>query len=87
MPPDVIRQAVGEMEKMLVSQQVDGSDLKAKAKTMRATGLFSSTLQGSQPPSPYTQFADLVYNMRHQETANERGYPRVRAIPEPSVSR
>jgi hypothetical protein len=37
MPPDLIRQAIGEMEEMLVSQQVNGSDLKAKAKAMRAT--------------------------------------------------
>ena len=37
MPPDLIRQAIGEMEEMLVSQHVDGSDLKAKAKAMRTT--------------------------------------------------
>jgi hypothetical protein len=37
MPPDLIRQAMSEMEKMLTDKQVDGSDLKAKAKAMRAT--------------------------------------------------
>lgn len=39
MPPDLIRQAIGEMEEMLASQQVDGADLKAKAKAMRAPSL------------------------------------------------
>jgi hypothetical protein len=37
MPPDLIRQAIGEMEGMLANKQVDGRDLKAKAKAMRAT--------------------------------------------------
>ena len=32
MPPDLIRQAIGEMETMLASKEVDGSDLKAEAK-------------------------------------------------------
>lgn len=36
MPPDLIRQAIGEMEEMLDSKQVDSSDLKAKAKVMRS---------------------------------------------------
>jgi len=36
MPPDLIRQAVDEMERMLASEQVDGSNLKAKAKAMRS---------------------------------------------------
>ena len=36
MPPALIRQAIGEMERMLASEQVDGSNLKAKAKAMRA---------------------------------------------------
>lgn len=36
MPPDLIRQAIAEMERMLASKQVDGSDLKAKAKAMRS---------------------------------------------------
>jgi len=36
MPPALIRQAIGEMEGMLASGQVDGSNLKAKAKAMRA---------------------------------------------------
>ena len=36
MPPDLVRQAIGEMERMLSHNQVDGSDLKAKAKAMRA---------------------------------------------------
>ncbi len=35
MPPDLIRQAIGELEGMLTREQVDGSDLKAKAKAMR----------------------------------------------------
>jgi hypothetical protein len=37
MPPGLIRQAMGEMEGMLANEQVDGSNLKAKAKAMRAT--------------------------------------------------
>jgi len=37
MPPDLIRQAMDEVEKVLTSQQVDGSNLKARAKAMRAT--------------------------------------------------
>jgi hypothetical protein len=37
MPPDLIRQAMGEMERMLASEHVDGSNLKAQAKAMRAT--------------------------------------------------
>jgi hypothetical protein len=37
MPPGLIRQAIGEMERMLASRQVDGSNLKAKAKAMRTT--------------------------------------------------
>ncbi len=37
MPPALIRQAIGEMETRLASGQVDGSNLKAKAKAMRAT--------------------------------------------------
>jgi len=36
MPPDLIRQAIDEMEKMLAAKQVDDSDMKAKAKAMRA---------------------------------------------------
>jgi len=36
MPPDLIRQGIGEMEGMLANQQVDGSNLKEKAKAMRA---------------------------------------------------
>jgi len=35
MPPDLIRQAIGEMEEILASEQVDSSDLKAKAKAMK----------------------------------------------------
>jgi hypothetical protein len=41
MPPDLIRQALGEIETMLASGQVDESNLKAKAKAMR------SSIQGS----------------------------------------
>jgi len=37
MPPDLIRQAIGEMEKVLASDQVDDSDLKVKAKAMRSS--------------------------------------------------
>jgi hypothetical protein len=37
MPPDLVRQAIGEMEEMLANKQVDGSNLKAKAKAMRTT--------------------------------------------------
>jgi hypothetical protein len=37
MPPDLVRQAIGEMGRKLANQQVDGSNLKAKAKAMRAT--------------------------------------------------
>jgi hypothetical protein len=37
MPPDLIRQAIGEIEGMVVSEQIDGSDLKAKAKAMRSS--------------------------------------------------
>ena len=36
-PPDLIRQAIGEMEKLVASDQVDASDLKAKAKAMRSS--------------------------------------------------
>jgi hypothetical protein len=35
MPPDLIRQAIHEMEVLLAGEQVDSSDLKAKAKAMR----------------------------------------------------
>ncbi len=37
MPPDLIRQAIAEMERMLTNNQVSGSDLKAKAKAMRSS--------------------------------------------------
>ncbi len=37
MPPDLIRQAIAERERMLTSNQVNGSDLKAKAKAMRSS--------------------------------------------------
>jgi len=37
MPPDLIRQAIAEMERMLTDNQVIGSDLKAKAKAMRSS--------------------------------------------------
>jgi len=37
MPPGLVRQAIDEMEGMLASKQVDGSNLKAKAKAMRAS--------------------------------------------------
>jgi hypothetical protein len=37
MPPDLVRQAIDEMERALANQQVDGSSLKAKAKAMRTT--------------------------------------------------
>ena len=37
MPPALIRQAIGEMEGMLAGGQVDGSNLKAKAKAMRSS--------------------------------------------------
>ena len=36
MPPDLVRQSVGEMEKLLASGQVESSNLKAKAKAMRS---------------------------------------------------
>jgi hypothetical protein len=36
-PPDLIRQAIGEMERVLASGQVDASDLKAKARAMRSS--------------------------------------------------
>jgi hypothetical protein len=36
MPPDWIRQAIHEMEGVLASEQVDRSDLKAKAKVMKS---------------------------------------------------
>jgi hypothetical protein len=36
MPPDLVRQAISEMEGLLTNNQVDDSDLKAKAKAMRA---------------------------------------------------
>jgi len=36
MPSDLVRQAIDEMEGMLANKQVDGSNLKAKAKAMRA---------------------------------------------------
>jgi hypothetical protein len=35
MPPRWIRQAIHEMEGILASEQIDGSDLKAKAKVMK----------------------------------------------------
>ena len=37
MPPDLICQAISEMETMLASKQVDDSNLKAKAKAMRSS--------------------------------------------------
>ncbi len=37
MPPNLIRQAIAEMERMLTNNQVNGSDLKAKAKAMRSS--------------------------------------------------
>jgi len=37
MPPDLIRQAIGEMERMLASKQVDDSNIKAQAKAMRSS--------------------------------------------------
>ena len=37
MPPGLIRQAIGEMERLLAGQQMDGPDLKARAKAMKAT--------------------------------------------------
>jgi len=37
MPPDLVRQAIDETEELLVRKEVDGSDLKAKAETMRLT--------------------------------------------------
>jgi hypothetical protein len=37
MPPGLVRQAIDEMERMLANKQVDGSDVKAKAKALRAT--------------------------------------------------
>jgi len=46
MPPALIRQAIGEMEGMLASGQVDDSNLKAKAKAMRSSiqGLASQAV-------------------------------------------
>jgi hypothetical protein len=40
MPPDLIRQAIGEIESLVASDQLDGSDQKAQAKAMK------SSLQG-----------------------------------------
>jgi hypothetical protein len=40
MPPDLIRQAIGELEGMLTSEQVDGLDLKAKAKAKAMRGIM-----------------------------------------------
>ncbi len=40
MPPDLIRQAIDELEGMLTSEQVDGSDLKAKAKAKAMRGIM-----------------------------------------------
>lgn len=37
MPPDLIRRAIGEMEGMLTSEQIDGLDLKAKAQAMKSS--------------------------------------------------
>jgi len=36
MPPDLIRQAIDEMEQLLTSKQVNELDLKAKARAMRS---------------------------------------------------
>ena len=36
MPPDLIRQAIDGVEGMLAGKQLDSSDIKAKAKAMRA---------------------------------------------------
>jgi hypothetical protein len=36
LPPELLRQAIREMEQVLASQQVDGSDIKAKAKVMKS---------------------------------------------------
>ncbi len=36
LPPNLIRHAIEEAEKMLTEKQVDGSDLKAKARTVRS---------------------------------------------------
>ena len=41
MPPDLIRQAIGEMTGMLASKQVDGSDPKAKTMKSLVQGLAS----------------------------------------------
>lgn len=35
MPPNLVRQAVGRMEKLLTDGEINGSDIKSKAKTMR----------------------------------------------------
>ena len=48
---------------------------------------YKTVFHGSQPPSLTRSSADLVYNTRYQEAADEGGNPRIRAIPEPSVSR
>jgi hypothetical protein len=36
MPPDLVRQTIGEMERLLTSQQVNDLDLKAKARAMKS---------------------------------------------------
>ena len=36
MPPDLIRQAIGEMEQLLISKRANDLDLKAKARAMKS---------------------------------------------------
>ena len=45
MPPKLIDEAISELKEKLVSNQIDGSDIKAKAKALR--GILQSLAQQS----------------------------------------
>ena len=45
MPPKLIDEAISELKEKLVSNQIDGSDIKAKAKALR--GIIQSLAQES----------------------------------------
>ena len=45
MPPELIDEAISELKEKLASNQIDGSDIKAKAKALR--GIIQSLAQES----------------------------------------
>jgi hypothetical protein len=46
MPPDLVCQVIGEMERLLTSQQVNDLDLKAKARAMKSLVRESASKSG-----------------------------------------